>query len=56
MKSKRMQGWVFGVYGGEQKYIQGLVGGNLRKEPLGRPRHRWKDNIENVWHGLDSSG
>jgi hypothetical protein len=24
MKSKRMQGWVFGMYGGEQKYIQGL--------------------------------
>jgi len=41
---------------GRTKICTGFGGGNLRKEPLGRPRHRWKDNIENVRHGLDPSG
>jgi len=40
----------------------GFWWGNLRVEPLGRPRCRWKDNINmdlQKWegeHGLDSSG
>jgi hypothetical protein len=41
-----------------------LVGKAKRKRPLGRPRHRWGDNIKMVgswrdrmgWYGLDWSG
>jgi hypothetical protein len=33
------------AYGEEEKRIQGLVGKPERKKPLGRPRHRWEDNI-----------
>jgi hypothetical protein len=36
-----------------------LVGNPEGKRPLGRPRHRWMDNIRMdlrmVWYGLDSS-
>jgi len=37
----------------------GLVGKPEGKRPLGRPRHRWEDNIKMVlqeegwWHGMD---
>jgi len=51
MKSGRVQGWAFGMYG-ENRNTYRVWWGNLRKEPLGRPRHRWKDNFENVRHGL----
>jgi len=34
------------AYGGEEKRIQGCVGRPEGKRPLGRPRHRWEDNIE----------
>jgi hypothetical protein len=35
------------VYGGEERHIQCFGGGNLReKRPLGRPWHRWEDNIQ----------
>jgi hypothetical protein len=51
MKSGRMQGWVFGMYG-ENRNTYRVWGGDLRKEPLGRPRQKWKDNVENVLHGL----
>jgi hypothetical protein len=35
-----------------------LVGKPKRKRPLGRPRHRWEDNIkmdlrETEWGGMD---
>jgi hypothetical protein len=35
-----------------------LVGKSQRKRPLGRPRHRWEDNIkidlgEIVWKGVN---
>jgi len=32
--------------GGEGRLIQGFVGKPERKRPLGRPRHRWEDNIK----------
>ena len=52
------------MYGGEERCVQGLVGKSEGKKPLGRPRHRWEDNIkmdfqevECVWgYGLDLSG
>jgi hypothetical protein len=31
---------------GEERCIQGLVGKPEGKRPLGRPRHRWEDNIK----------
>ena len=32
--------------GGEDRCIQDLVGKPGVKRPLGRPRHRWEDNIK----------
>jgi hypothetical protein len=32
------------TYEGEEKCVQGLDGGNVKKE-LGRTRHRWEDSI-----------
>ena len=32
--------------GGEERRIQGLVGKSEGKRPLGKPRHRWEDNIK----------
>ena len=34
------------MYGGEERHIQGLVGKPEEKRPLGRPRHRWEENIK----------
>jgi len=35
------------AYGGEKRRIyRDLVGKPEGKRPLGRPRHRWEDNIE----------
>jgi len=34
------------MYGGEERHVQGLVGKPEGKRPLGRPRHRWEDNIK----------
>jgi hypothetical protein len=31
--------------GEEQKFLPHLVGKPVGKRPLGRPRHRWRDNI-----------
>jgi len=33
------------TYGGEERNVQGF-GGETRERPLGRPRHRWEDNIK----------
>jgi hypothetical protein len=33
------------TYGRDKKYTQNLVGNPEGKRPLGRRRHRWKDNI-----------
>ena len=34
------------MYGGEERHMQGLVGKPEGKRPLGRPRHRWEENIK----------
>jgi hypothetical protein len=44
--------------GGEEKCIHDIGGKAGRKEPLGRPRRRWVDNIkmdlrEIGWDGMD---
>ena len=46
------------TYGGKGRCIQDLVGKPDRKRTLGRPRHRWEDNIklnlqEVGWGGMD---
>lgn len=51
-------GQDIGIYRGEEKYIQGLDEETYRKEPLGRPTCRWKNNIkihliEIGWNGVD---
>jgi hypothetical protein len=55
MKSRQCRA-VYLVCKGRTHICTGFGGGNLSKESLGRPRHRWNDNIENVGHCLDSSG
>ena len=50
-------GWSCSMYGGQERYIQGLA--DLGKRQLGRPRRKWADNIKLdlqvvEWgHGLD---
>ena len=40
-------GWECSAYGGEGTCIQGFGWGNLmERDPLGRPRRRWEDNIK----------
>jgi hypothetical protein len=61
IKSKRMR-WTGHVARMEERFIRGLVGKPEEKRPLGRPRHRWEDNIKMDprsgmwWYGLDRSG
>jgi len=40
--------WVghFALVGEKTGVYRGLVGKPERKRPLGRPRHRWEDNIK----------
>ena len=35
-----------GTYGGRERCAQGFGGETQGKESLGRPRHRWEDNIK----------
>ena len=39
-------GGACSAYGGEERRLQYLVGKSEGKTPLGRPRHRWEDNIK----------
>ena len=54
-------GGACSAYGGERRSLYGvLVGKPEGKRPLGRPRHRWEDNIKmylqevgwGAWTGL----
>jgi len=48
------------AFGGEERRTQGFVGKPEGMTPLGRPRHRWEDNIrldlQEVGCGLDRTG
>ena len=44
------------AYGGEERRIQGLVGKPEGKRRLGRPRHRWEDNIKMDLHDVGCGG
>ena len=39
-------GGACGAYGGRERCAQGCGGKPEGKEPLGRPRRRWEDNIK----------
>ena len=39
-------GGACNTYGGRRAVYRVLVGISEGKRPLGRPRHRWKDNIK----------
>jgi hypothetical protein len=39
-------GRACGTHGIGEKLVQGFVGKARRKNPLGRPRHRWEDGIK----------
>ena len=43
---KNEMGGACSTYGGERRCIQGFGGETWGKRPLGRPRHRWEDNIK----------
>jgi hypothetical protein len=46
LKKTEMDG-ARSTYTGEERYVQGfLVGKHEGKKPLGRPRHKWEDNIK----------
>ena len=57
-------GGASSAYGGEESICRILVGKPEGKRPLGRPRHRWEDNINmdlqevgcGVWTGLSWLG
>ena len=38
-------GGACGMYGVEERLYRALVGKPEGKRPLGRPRHRWGDNV-----------
>jgi len=51
------------TYGGQKRRIQAYGGETYAKEPLGRPKLRWEDNIKmnlkwdgRAWTGLSGSG
>ena len=46
-------GGACSICGGEERCIQFFVGKPEGKRPLGRPRHRWEDNIK---MGLQETG
>jgi len=55
---KNEMGGACSIYGGQERCTEGLVGQPEGKRPLGRPSHRWEDNINmNLqvvgWRGMD---
>ena len=64
IKSRRMRGAGHVARMGERRGAYGvLVAKAEGRRSLGRPRHKWEDNIKMdlqevmwVWHGLDLSG
>jgi hypothetical protein len=54
---KNEMGGACSKYGGKEKCIQDFGGRPEGRQPLGRPRHRWEDNIkmdlQEVGWGMD---
>ena len=53
---KNEVGWAFGAYGEGRGVHRVLVGKPEGKRPLGRPRHRWEDNIKMDVQEMGGSG
>jgi hypothetical protein len=49
-------GGACGTYGGQEKCIHCFRGETLGKEPLGRPKHRWEDDIKMDFQGVGWCG
>jgi len=49
-------GGACSTYGGEERCIQGFCREIQGKAPLGRPRHRWEDNIKWIFWKWDGGG
>jgi len=52
-----LDGWICSTYGEQERCIEGLGRRPEGRRPLGRPRHRWEDNIkmglqEVEWGGM----
>jgi len=45
-----------GTYWRQKKCIEDLVGESEGKRPLGRPRHRWENNIKMDLQNMDWGG
>jgi hypothetical protein len=45
IKWRRMKGGACSTYRGEERLYRVSVGKTEGKRPLGRPRHRWENNI-----------
>jgi hypothetical protein len=43
---KNEMGKQYGTYGGQEKYMQGMLRRPEGKKPLGRPSLRWEDSIK----------
>jgi len=41
------------AYGGGERRVHGFGAENCGKEPLGKPRRRWKDNIQIIFMKWD---
>jgi hypothetical protein len=46
MLSSLEMGGACSTYGGRERFVQGSGGKPEGKRPLGRPRHRWEDNVK----------
>jgi hypothetical protein len=49
-------GGTCGTHGGGERCLQGFDWEARRKEPLGRPRRRWEDNIKIVLRKIEIGG
>jgi hypothetical protein len=58
MTKTRTMRWAWHVarMGEKRNACRILVGKPEGKKPLGRPRHRWVDNIKMVWLRIETSG
>jgi hypothetical protein len=45
-----------GTYGGKERCIEGFGRDTCGKEPLGRPRRKWEDNIQMDFQELEWEG
>ena len=47
---------AYSTYGGQESVYRVFIGKPEEKRPLGRPRHRWEDNIKMDFQGVGCGG